>query len=246
MQDKIILVPDIHQNIEWFKRIINKEGYYGAYYILMGDYFDERGGEAWDDLEAFCIEFQKVLANINYEALIGNHDALYFEKERNCDNPEVEFPNEKYIFGISGVYDVIERTQTIKKNLPGFLKKLKSHTYVGNYLISHAGVNKLYYDYLNNAEKLLDKLYYNNLTSEKENKIITGIGYSRGGHDRVGGILWQDMSEFRDIPLAPQIFAHNRKYNKPIAIGNSWMIDIAQTYYGVYNCLKKELTFEKA
>jgi len=244
---RIILVPDIHQNIAWFKRIIEKEGH-KAHYVLMGDYFDARGEEAMDDLEDFCLEFGKALSEIDYEALIGNHDALYFERMRECENPEIanrrDF-SDRFIFNICGVEDSIARTRIIKKCLRKFLIELKTHAYVGGYLISHAGFNIEYFGSFPKIESILDKLYVNGAIKSKENNILTAIGYCRGGYDKVGGILWQDLSEFKDDLPQPQIFAHNRKHGNPVKIGCSWMIDIAQTYYGVYNEETKALTFEK-
>jgi len=243
---RIILVPDIHQNIAWFKRIIEKEGR-GAHYVLMGDYFDARGEEATDDLEGFCLEFGKALSEIDYEALIGNHDALYFERERNCEKVDGEefFGGSQYVFEICGVSSVFERTRIIKKNLPQFLKSLKPYTTVGEYLVSHAGFNKRHFDNFNKIDKILGRLYYNTISPPEENNIVLSIGRSRGGRDVVGGILWQDLGEFKDNLPQPQIFAHNREQGKPIQIGHSWMIDMAQTYYGVYSQETKNLTFEK-
>lgn len=245
---KVILVPDIHQNIAWFKRIIKKEGH-DAHYVLMGDYFDARGEEATDDLEGFCLEFGKILSEIHYEALIGNHDALYFERERNCEKVDGEefFGGSQYVFEICGVSSVFERTRIIKKNLPQFLKSLKPYTTVGEYLVSHAGFNKRYFDNFDKIDKILDRLYYNTVSpaTAEENHIVLAIGRERGGRDIAGGILWQDLWEFRDDTPQQQIFAHNRKQGSPVKIGRSWMIDMAQTYYGAYDKETKVLTFEK-
>ena len=115
------------------------------------------------------------------EGLLGNHEISYVTEESICSG-----------------YDHTTQIMVNAIGCDNIKKVLKSYTYVGQYLVTHAGVSQS----LLRAQKMTLEEY---LTSGEHNQ----IGRARGGYDPVGGLRWCDFNkEFLPIPDVRQIFGH--------------------------------------
>jgi len=86
--DKCLIIPDVHQNIAWVRRVLAQEKDYG-HVVFLGDYFDsrmpvkERTGVA-----ATCTYLNERLQALGKRVtfLLGNHDIQYLEAKPACDH----------------------------------------------------------------------------------------------------------------------------------------------------------------
>lgn len=202
----VLILPDIHHRIEEAERIIRHVG--ADEIIFVGDYFDDFG----DDVE-MVRETSAWLCNSvakpNRIHLWGNHDIHYAYAYRN--------------FKCSGYEDwkywIIQ--EHVDNKVWDHLKWY--HFLDGKFLLTHAGLHKL-----NVPDDILklhtDREAFNAaiatfLDAEKIqafNQVANGqrhwfcnAGFSRGGTQRVGGIIWCDYErEFHPIQGLNQIFGH--------------------------------------
>ncbi len=115
---------------------------------------------------------------------------------------------------------------------------MRFHVWVGDWLCTHAGVSKQFFDYYSKGRDI------RTFMMEEENealKFLRAGTYhpffhctsARGGRDRYPGILWCDYDEFEDMPLTNQIFGHTADSNVRRS-GNHICLDAHLTYYAVY------------
>lgn len=167
------------------------------YYIFLGDYcdsFDEDNQQIIDNLNDL-IKFKDLYPK-NVILLWGNHELHYI-----LDTPWT--PNGKHV--CSGyipemhyqLYEIFNRNFT----------KFQMAFQVENYLFTHAGVHKGWYNYrfVKQYAELEEKMtkfeleYPNETLADKLNfafehrmECMFDVGYSRGGYAKVGGPLWLD------------------------------------------------------
>lgn len=170
--------------------------------IHIGDNGDYYWGTELRDQKSW--EF---LAYLYDEMLIGNHEAYVLF---NMPLGGGSMPN--YI-----CKDMIQKNYD-----SGKLKFATSHD---GFLITHAGVHPNFEDQLPDdpveAAKRLNHFGRENINQP----IFQSIGYSRGGYDNCGGILWRDVIE----PISdkwPQIFGHSRLKKATKFNDKHWGIDV--------------------
>jgi hypothetical protein len=187
--------------------------------VFLGDYVD-----------SFDISYNKQLSNlrdlINFklknnnlvELLIGNHDIQYLLTKEKIDLVKCSGFQEKYYSDYHNIFKNYKDLFTI------------AYQYK-NYLFSHAGIHKGWYNYrfikyVKDHEMISTAL---NREFRNENEVLFDCGFIRGGRQKVGGILWADKKETSKKPLIGyhQIIGHTIVSEiKTIKIG----VDTSLTY----------------
>lgn len=193
---KTLIISDIHNCIEKVDKIIKHES--ADQIVFLGDYFDDFG----DDYRVATQTANWLAASLaqpNRIHLMGNHDISYAIAHRSYKCSGYESGKDYAINSILSESD---------------WRKLKTHTWVGNYLCSHAGVHK--YFYTKYGENKPFNIWLDTICNEAmENAYdlkpalpILRAGQSRGGIEVHGGIMWCDRDEFVAIDGINQIFGH--------------------------------------
>ena len=215
---RTLILPDIHCEYGLAEKIILKESPDKT--IFLGDYFDNydtrpeitRKTASWLHIS---------VESENRIHLIGNHELFYVNGNRNlqCSG------NEDWKYGI-----------VKKQNIPW--SKFRMSEWVGDYLVTHAGVSSIFYKIFKNTDdfktwlsiesckalqSLLDDRYHS----------FFNIGFTRGGNHEVGGPLWCDINEFKPIKGIKQIFGHTNLPRPWEKYNNNWCID-SKGYYAIY------------
>lgn len=158
--------------------------------VFVGDYFDEIG-DGRKKAGKTASWLKKSLSAPNRTHLFGNHDFTYFKPKFSCPGwNERKHKKVNYIL-----------TQDD-------WKKIRFHTWVDQFLVTHAGVHPCHLPQTNNIDKVKEWL------EEQEQEWLEliernerfGIGtknkhwflnrsISRGGIDTFPGVLWQDWHE---------------------------------------------------
>lgn len=121
---KIIIISDIHNNIETAKKVLNQD-YDKA--IFLGDYFDSFGDSPFEAMKT-ALFLKESLKNKKHIHLMGNHDMPYrFPKNSFLDCPgwTKEKSNE--------VNEILNKKDW---------DKIKLFHRIDNFLFSHAGIDK--------------------------------------------------------------------------------------------------------
>ena len=192
--NKFIIISDIHTNYINAETIIEKEK--PDQTIFLGDYFD-----SLDETDETVNQTAKWLANSLAKEdrihLIGNHDLSYMTK----------LPYLR-----SSGYSEYKQHIIDKHNIPW--EKLMPYYFVGDWLFTHAGVSKQFFEkyattnlYLFMTETAEDIKHINDPIYHHK---FFRAGESRGGPAEHGGILWCDYDEFVDIKGQKQVFGHTQ------------------------------------
>jgi len=193
---RILIVSDIHENKDYLQGALVRSQD-ADHVVCHGDYWD---AWVWRP-EDFCAVTSFVLKHLtekNWTLLVGNHDLQYLWPLRNV-----------VCSGYEKRRDVII-SQLFTDKLKDSFKFLWHH---GKYLVSHAGIVKDLYKCPRNVD---DLSYVESMDETLRQAVKTGAGhpwlnagFSRGGSQTHGGILWADWSELQE-PLAPwtQIVGH--------------------------------------
>lgn len=191
---RILVVPDIHDQVEKVERILSSFTYDKV--IFLGDYFDSWTGTPKDAAKTA----QWLIANFsnpNYTFLLGNHDLFYLYGEFPCSGNTFE--------KFRAIDNVIEDDRV------KFNSYFKLCHWIGDWCLSHAGLHKTWFEHpisgitQSNTEELCKKALESIWSSSDP---ILLAGRSRGGPQRVGGIVWLDWSEFEPIENVNQIVGH--------------------------------------
>lgn len=199
---KTLIIGDVHERIEQFAaigmriaRMPREER--PQRIVQLGDWMDTFKPYSEEAVRELCHSINKATSTdlavrgpIEWECLLGNHDCHYFFDHA--------------LFKCSG-YD--ERRKLLVKELitPDTIRRFKLMTWVGPYLVSHAGFTYTTIDYA--KEEVARGAIETALKGEWDP--IFGAGRARGGHLPVGGPTWLDWNdEFRHIEGTPQIVGH--------------------------------------
>ena len=204
---KILLVSDLHNNVEKFDKIVKHEA--ADVNVFLGDWFDSFYLEANSDYAKTAAYLMQYLSAPNNYTLFGNHDLHYLVSDNHyvmCSGYE----DRKY-FAIDAA---------LGPERQNIFNKFKWRIWVDDFLCTHAG---LYPDYIDPTVKNNDDL---NLFLVKEIEraniaLRTGqnhwfyyAGRSRGGPKKGGGIVWLDFKqEFQPIEGLKQIVGHTYHKN---------------------------------
>jgi len=234
MSEKLLIIPDTHQEIFFIEQILKQEKDFDRI-IHLGDWFDSflepprvYGVRA---VAQFMNQFKR---DYDVTFLVGNHDLAYYETI--LKSPEGYITNSllwRCQFGCSGFSG--EKARKIKKELtPEFIRDCKLMVYEQGYLISHAGIHPNHIGYEFTQQDIVDEL--NTVWKDfpyplQKDMWVFNAGEARGG-EGLGGPLWLDwFYEFEDGPY-PQICGHTNNPS-PRKEGNSYMLDAGQTCYGI-------------
>ncbi|MGE9291345.1 MAG: metallophosphoesterase [Puniceicoccales bacterium] len=234
--DRCLIIPDVHQDIRWVKRILASAGEWD-HCIFLGDYFDTRNSPenvaTIQDTAKFIYEFAQAHPN-KTSFLWGNHDLPYLEAHRSWPNMNRRaLPRSNAGVPISGT----EASRIFQQWPEDFTASIRLFRVINGHLLSHAGVAQQFWmnpndlgDSLSHLEEeCTDAL----LHFHKRNHPLLSPGIARGGEEPVGGITWQCWSEFADDLPLPQIVGHSRSLSGARQNGRSWCIDGGQTCYAV-------------
>ena len=239
---KILVIPDIHEDLEFLKYIIAVEDTAAFdHVVLLGDYFDPPGVvnpcESKLQQVAWTLVGLKELLGDRLHMLCGNHDLPYYALRPACGERGGD-PNE--VIGQWLGNTTLERAAIINAIWnEDFWKSLEGAVLLDGWLFSHAGVHPDWWPKdLGSTESRYRWLQgewtqaFANIYKEEEHPIF-GVGFARGGLLPFGCPLWQDWNlEFEDALEVPQIVGHTRCV-KQTQKGRSFCIDMAQAAYAI-------------
>lgn len=237
----ILLIPDVHMDIQWVERILSEEAGQWDHVVFLGDYFDSF---KQPPAVATYVEMCDYLLTLRREFgdritfLLGNHDIPYMEAlDYACDeSPLPELINECSGFDPDGARIVAKRLGA------DFFAGCRLFVRAHGFLISHAGIHKRLWrhdvPWLDPYESLeaLCQIALDHLHDKR--MAILGCGASRGGWEEIGGITWQDWNfEFDDDSnLPPQIVGHTQSSVQGVRRkGRSYCIDGGQRCWALLN-----------
>jgi hypothetical protein len=235
--ESVLVFSDVHQRINWAREVMDfEQGNYDKI-VFLGDMADSFHSPPEVSGIRETAAFHRELVEMrNCRCILGNHCAPLAETARMAQT----FQHKRKIFNFCSGFTRSKSIEYAKEMTPDHWKKVKLFTLCNGWLLSHAGMPKWIWD-------MGDSMAYNEkepddilrqiwLESERALSCIEArehaflrCGYIRGGDHESGGITWQDISEFRDNLIYPQIFGHS---SAPFVrqIGRSYCIDTGLTY----------------
>lgn len=244
---RTIIISDLHNRTYWVEEALSSsllQPYDRV--VFLGDYFDNYG-DTPNDAYTSAKWLKQSLRMPSRIHLYGTHDLWY------------RFPANPYI-GASG--NTVEKYHAIQKVLnQNDWNLLRLYHYEQNYLMTHAGIHSyLISEYVFRNRNIFDRyIVDNNLqldikdiinkivktaTEEAIDRISKGFadswlsaGFSRGGLQPVGGIIWLDWNqEFAPIPNLNQIVGHTEHKEPQEKItenSNNYDLDTRSLYIGI-------------
>ena len=196
MKTKYLIFSDVHTNIDRADEIIKAES--PDVTVCLGDIFDEFGDRPEDNgMAAYWL--QENLKKDNFTCLWGNHDIHYAypQKLTVCSGFE-----QSKLMAINSAIDRI------------YWKKMRWYCWLDKHLLTHAGLSKHHVDLLKEDNESLEQFLYkeslnaNKALIEQSSHWFFRAGYTRGGSQPIGGVIWCDWREFTPIPNLTQVFGH--------------------------------------
>lgn len=170
------VIGDTHSHHEMIKLLLQEQGLLNAdenrlhpevKVVHLGDLINAVEDSYEDDIKSLALVKDGIIDHL----ILGNHEAPYFGFTAFAGfYPHGEIKNI--------IYDI----------------NVKPCMAIGNLLLSHAGVGKIYGEDLGSAQEAVQRLYDAFLYNRRA-PILDGIGWSRGGKEKYGGVLWSDWSE---------------------------------------------------
>lgn len=234
---RTLVLPDLHQEVAWARRVLEREASEHDHVVFLGDYFDaqRKGAAGVRETCAFLLEW---LDRPNVSFLAGNHDIAYWESRATVLARRTP---RRLLHSCSGF--TASKAKRIHNLLPEeFWSRLELFTVVNGWFVSHAGlVLELWPEGAGTEEILAD------LAAQEQRAIhdlkrtvhpLLSVGRVRGGDADFGGLTWGDYRfEWpRDesggvlpTPL-PQLFGHVGMEHAR-NVGDSWCLDALQSGY---------------
>lgn len=234
---RCLIIPDVHQDIAWVDRILEKESGHDLV-VFLGDYFDSRVPvKQRTGVAATCAHLNKLAAESNNRAvfLLGNHDIQYLEAKPACDHHRTP-RNLHYKCG--SAYSHAAAAKIAKGLTTEFWSKSRLFTQVDGWLLSHAGIAFQFWPQGQSVDAALAALEKESahalVTMKRGPHPLLQAGKSRGGEAAIGGMTWLDWDEeFEDTLPLPQIVGHTPSNLGARQKGRSWCLDGNQTCYGI-------------
>ncbi len=237
--ERALIIPDVHQDINWVKNILNQESGNYDHLVFLGDFFDtHKSGHNIASGEQTAL-FLKDIVDGKFGSstvCVGNHDCAYIEACRSL----YQHKNPSTLFNFCSGY-----TNSKANTISGILKrtdwaKAELFKVVNGWLLSHAGLHAGHLKPLKSIDENLVDLYEQSINLNKclyhDVHPLLQVGYARGGEHNYGGVTWIDWNcEFEDIPGFPQLVGHTPKTDTIRQIGKSFCIDGGQTIYAFIN-----------
>lgn len=201
-----LVIPDIHNKIGVAQKIIDRHKVDKR--VFLGDIYDDFG-DTPEIVKRVAEWHKEQLSDPKNVFCLGNHDMPYM-----CPR--------NYFLQCSG--NTEEKSKAINNVLTqeDWNKSVVAYR-LDDWCLSHAGIAKRFVEV--DVVKALAEV------KEGLKPRIFGAGYSRGGDQAVGGVTWQDWSEFEDYGVK-QIVGHTPG-KKPRQKGNSWCLDTHLQDYGI-------------
>jgi hypothetical protein len=245
---KVLIIPDVHQNIGFVNAILKKEDWFD-HCVFLGDWFDtfrDIDNKVAYSMKETCKWINSKLDDDRFIWLLGNHDLSYISSYR------------KDTFSIRGNYFCCSGwTKNKAKRFnctidPEWLKKIELCCKVGDAYCVHAGFSYDQFKPFMSEEDNMEHLY-NDWEETKSTFMYDNthwIGYvspSRYGMDRYSSPVWLDFfDEFKPLDNVRIICGHTNSRHNPYCKENSkgmenWCIDNEQKMYMVYHNGKFEI-----
>lgn len=236
--ESLLIITDIHQNLNWVKKILEDERGNYDHILFNGDWIDSYYQPPVIEGATETAKFLVDAINGKYGPAsfnLGNHDAPVMESWR----WNVKYSNKpQLLYACSGYTRSKSLNFNKEMTWENWRKFHVFHTF-GGYVISHAGFSQPYWnDYLS-TEDYLDRVWTEtevalDLISAQYSRWFAP-GLARGGSSEVvGGPIWLDWSyEFVDMLPINQIVGHTTMPNTVRKKGNSYCIDGHQTAYAI-------------
>ena len=198
---KILVVSDIHHEINKLKNIIKREKPDNV--IVLGDWFDSFYYNLIEDAATTARYLKKFIYRDGNYTLFGNHDLHYFYTNNHLKCSGYTAEKDSCI------------TEVLDPKFQEIRQKFLWYIWIDDFLCTHAGVHPDFIDpYVKNIDDM-DKFLQHEL-SRTEPRIKSGdahwmymAGKYRGGKQKYGGITWQDYDhEFAPVDGFKQIFGH--------------------------------------
>lgn len=217
MSQFYLIIPDVHQNLDRVRQILETEDAKAAEHIIfLGDYFDSFDYDF--NTKETCKFLNNNINNEKYTFLLGNHDLHYITKVQH-------YTCSGWTFQKQSIIDV-----NLSKEFVSKAKIWKYEKIAGkHFLFSHAGMHShfapVHFDEMLKTEKGLEEWFKyqeaNVLDSIFVNQYhpLLGAGKDRGGYEKYGGVTWIDWSSLDQIPNITQIVGHST-HSYPQLSGN--------------------------
>ncbi len=190
---KTIIIPDIHNRVDWIESFLSSLEYDNV--VFLGDYFDEFKDTRKDAINA-AEWLKQSLYKPNRIHLIGTHDIWYM------------FPKNPFVKASGNSSGKAKAINKILSKEDWELLKLFHYTQL--HWITHAGIHPSFADETNIRNKI--RIETNKALDDVKNGNSNpwlGAGEARGGYQKFGGIIWLDWNEeFEPIPYINQIVGH--------------------------------------
>lgn len=226
----LLIIPDIHLKHKRIQDFLNNCNYNKV--IFLGDYFDDFGDNELENADT-AKWLKESLNNPKHIHLIGNHDLPYLSNGKSY-----------YCSGYSHV-----KNEAINRILsPKDWQKLKffhlQSINKNKYLFSHAGLTNSRFDGGSLRDFLNKKVKQFESRPQDLRNWVAEVGFSRGGSQATGSILWCDIDEFEPIEGLSQVFGHTptiRNGLRPLEVSKgNWAIDTHLSYIMHINKQEKE------
>lgn len=218
-----LVIPDIHQDIQGVKKILNTEDINQIdEVIFLGDWFDSfHEPPKVASFKETCLFLRDIVWENNQNKkmifLVGNHDLAYiYNNKKNGYSNVIQTPT-YWCSGVTKSKISTFRQVFYDKGLKDewFLENFKIAHRSQGWIFSHAGMVNRQIPYGHTINQIIDEvlpdvwLNFRNITY-RQNALISAVGVARGGQDNTGGLLWLDYhSEFFASPdIGKQVFGH--------------------------------------
>lgn len=218
---KTIVIPDIHQRVKSVRHILNTEHDYDEV-VFLGDWFDSffepPKVEGFEDTCEFLRHL--VLDHHNKDKFVfclGNHDVSYIYENKDFSDKKISKTVKYFCSGFTASKAKKFRHQFFDRGLKDnfFIEHFKPAHRSQGWTFSHAGIVKEHFPYGYTIDRLVNELLpdiwknFRNL-EYNHNWLISGAGMSRGGWEKVGGLLWCDwrMEFYATDMVGKQVLGH--------------------------------------
>jgi hypothetical protein len=229
-----LLIPDIHQDIEWAQEVLRREDGQYDRVVFLGDIADSHRPQSQiAGIRATARFYRELIERSDSTVLLGNHCAPLMESWKDNRQFKKKIP---LLHGCSG-YTNGKSIEFNKEMTWDHWRKVRLFSLVNGWLLSHAGLNKAFWWHHRPAEQNLVRLW---LAAEEALTLLPyqmhpffECGKARRGPAPYGGVLWQDWDcEFTDDLSLPQIVGHTPRENVRQK-GRSYCIDTGQKSYAL-------------
>lgn len=233
--DHVLVVPDVHQNVEWAKAIISHENGNYTHIVFLGDFVDTHIQPPPSSVEATARFFAEIIEREDTTVLLGNHDAPRFE----CWSFNQHFKTKRPLIHACSGFTNSSSQQFNRIVTLDHWKRTQLFTLANGWLLSHAGVHPSFWRGHLGMEQNLGGLWRDakmalDLLPFQMSPLLE-CGVVRGGTAEYGGIIWSDWEfDFQDRKDAwPKQLVGHTCDGKIRRIGRSYCIDTGQKTYAV-------------